>query len=237
MAPGGVAPEASRSGATSTSGATTRQMAPPSRLQEVRRNSLGEDVPVQRENEVRLPRPSAPEPTPLGTEGGARVRKPQYAEPMRALARDSGGAAKEEAGAAALSATQVGSTTMQKLSATAQQDPKVSTATTFEGLPAYPRSIARNAQRLSLVAGRLNAASGFDAAAAEWTRLLGHVLGGPLEGETRWQIASARFRAWQLGASSLRASRAQDAASTFMIDAPPGPQRAQAARWLEQLKK
>lgn len=219
----GVAPPAAES----------RQLTAPSRVREVKRNALGEDVPVQRENEIRLPQPSAPAPAALGADGGARVRKPQFAEPMRAFARDSGIAAKEEAAGAAPSAPQAA---MQKL---AQDDarPPASSATIFEDLPAYPRSIARNAQRLTVVAGRLNAASGFDAAAAEWTRLLGHVLGGPLEGETRWQIASARFRAWQLGASRARATRALDAASAFLVSAPPGPQRAQAARWVEQLKK
>ena len=216
-----------------SSGAEARPLAAPSRVREVKRNALGEDVPVQRENEVRLPQPAAPAPAPLGFDGGSRVRKPQFAEPMRALARDSGLAAKEEAAGAPPSAPQAA---MQK---PAQEDTRapVSAATTFEDLPVYPRSIAHNAQRLTVVAGRLNAASGFDAAAAEWIRLLGHVLGGPLEGETRWQIASARFRAWQLGASPARAARALDAANAFLVSAPPGPQRTQAARWVTQLGK
>jgi hypothetical protein len=228
---GGGKAEPSAVSQAPTPAAESRQLAAPSRVREVKRNALGEDVPVQRENEVRLPQPAAPAPTALGADGGARVRKPQFAEPMRALARDSGTAAKEEGTVEA--APQAA---MQKL---AQEDARapVSTATTFEDLPVYPRSIARNAQRLTVVAGRLNAASGFDAAAAEWTRLLGHVLGGPLEGETRWQIASARVRAWQLGASQGRATRALDATNAFLVNAPPGPQRAQATRWVDQLKK
>jgi hypothetical protein len=122
-------------------------------------------------------------------------------------------------------------------SAAEQQLDAMIGASAFETLPAYERSIARNAQRLTAVALRLKAASGYDAAASEWSRLLGRVKGGALEQETRWQIASARFHAFEAARNGPRKTRAADALRAFLAAAQPGERHDEAVRWLDEVNR
>ncbi|HET7225491.1 MAG TPA: carboxypeptidase regulatory-like domain-containing protein, partial [Candidatus Eisenbacteria bacterium] len=110
-------------------------------------------------------------------------------------------------------------------------------AAAFENLPAYPRSVARNAERLTAVADRLQSAGGYDHAAGEWERLLPFVKGGPLETEVRWQAASTRMHAWQSGANDHRRQDAADAIVSYLAKAPVSDRRDQAQKWLDQVKR
>lgn len=118
----------------------------------------------------------------------------------------------------------------------ALQAPSQRATDAWENLPIYPRSIARNALRLTEIAERLQAASGYDAAAGEWTRLVRHVEGGPLEEETRWQLAVARFRAWQEGSTTRRRTLAVEALRAYIASAPAGTRRDQASTWLQTMR-
>jgi hypothetical protein len=107
----------------------------------------------------------------------------------------------------------------------------------FDGLPARPRALAKNAQRLTALAEELDVAPAWDSAAAEWERVIEDVQGGPLESETCFQAARARFMAWQRDASAKRGSQAGSALRTFLEHAPQGAGRDSAQAWLTRLKK
>ena len=107
----------------------------------------------------------------------------------------------------------------------------------FDGLPAQPRALAKNAQRLTVIAETVGLAPAWDSAAAEWERVIEGVQGGPLESETRFQVARARFMAWQRAASEKRGAQATQALRTFLEHAPQGAERDSAQAWLTRLKK
>jgi anti-sigma factor RsiW len=107
----------------------------------------------------------------------------------------------------------------------------------FDGLPARSRTLAKNAQRLTTVAETIGLAPAWDSAAAGWERLVEDVRGGPLESETRFQVARARFMAWQRAASGKRGARAGQALDGFLAHAPQGAERDSAQTWLARLKK
>jgi hypothetical protein len=101
----------------------------------------------------------------------------------------------------------------------------------FDGLPARPRALAKNAQRLTTLAETTGLALAWDSAAAEWERVIEGVQGGPLESETRFQVARARFWAWQRGANGNRAARVTQALDAFLVHAPQGAEQDSARAW------
>jgi hypothetical protein len=107
----------------------------------------------------------------------------------------------------------------------------------FDGLPTQPRTLAKNAQRLTALAETMGVAPAWDSAAAEWERVIEGVQGGPLESETRYQVARARFMAWRTGISQKRSSRAVQALDAFLVHAPRGAERDTVQGWLEELRK
>lgn len=107
----------------------------------------------------------------------------------------------------------------------------------FDGLPARPRALAKDAQRLTTVAETTGLAPAWDLAAAAWERVIERVQGGPLESETRFQIARARFMAWQRSASVKRGTEAGSVLRSFLEHAPQGAGRDSAQAWLARLKK
>jgi hypothetical protein len=107
----------------------------------------------------------------------------------------------------------------------------------FDGLPAQPRALAKNAQRLTTVAETIGLAAAWDSAATAWERVIEGVQGGPLESETRFQIARGRFMAWQRAASGKRGTQAGQALRTFLAHAPLGAERDSAQVWLARLKQ
>jgi hypothetical protein len=107
----------------------------------------------------------------------------------------------------------------------------------FDGLPARPRTLAKNAQRLTTLAEATGLAPAWDSAAAAWERAIEGVQGGPLESETRFQVARARFMAWQRSANGNRAARATQALDAFLEHAPRGVEQDSARAWQARLKK
>ena len=87
------------------------------------------------------------------------------------------------------------------------------------------------------IAETMSLAPAWDSAAAGWERVIEGVQGGALESETRFQVARARFRAWQRDASEKRVARAVQALRTFLAHAPQGAERDSAQAWLTRLKK
>jgi hypothetical protein len=107
----------------------------------------------------------------------------------------------------------------------------------FDGLPAQSRALAKYAQRLTKAAETVGLAAAWDSAAAGWERVIEGVQGGSLESETRFQVARARFRAWQRGASAKRAVRAGQALDAFLAHAPQGAERDSAQGWMRAFER
>ena len=106
----------------------------------------------------------------------------------------------------------------------------------FAALPDSLRTMAREAQLDQVTALERRSAAGFDAAAARWARLLPYVMGKPAELETRRRLAEARYRAWELVPDRRRALAASEALTAYLVRAPAGPQRLEAAKWLDRVK-
>ena len=107
----------------------------------------------------------------------------------------------------------------------------------FDGLPAQSRALAKNAQRLTTIAETIGVAPAWDSAGAAWERVIEGVQGGPLESETRFQFARARFMAWQRAASEKSGAQAGQALRAFLAHAPQGAERDSAQAWLARLEK
>lgn len=107
----------------------------------------------------------------------------------------------------------------------------------FNGLPVRSRALAKDAQRLTTIAETVGLAPAWDAAAAAWERAIDGVQGGPLESETRFQAARARFRAWQRAANEKRGAAATQALHAFLDRAPEGAERDTAQAWLANVRK
>jgi hypothetical protein len=249
---------------TGEKSAVTNERAPMARAQQVRRNEVGEDVPVTRaDGSVYQPSRDARPPAAPGEV--ARVHKPQYVEPLGSAGRADalrGGArpAPTEAGALVSGADRVA----LEADAKAVPAPAAGQAVTtqseqvapsplgltdrgqalrsqgvrdpFDELRNNPRVFAKNAQRLTALAQTMDVAPAWDSAAAEWEQVIVGVLGGPLESETRFQVARARFMAWRRSATERRATRAADALGAFLAQAPKGARRDTVQGWLGQLK-
>ena len=107
----------------------------------------------------------------------------------------------------------------------------------YAGLSDTLQTAVREAQRLESEAASRRSASHFDASAAAWERVLRRLAGGPLEVETRRHVAEARYRAWERGRNGRRATAATEALTAYIARAPAGPERSQATRWLEQVRR
>jgi carboxypeptidase family protein/putative zinc finger protein len=107
----------------------------------------------------------------------------------------------------------------------------------YAGLSDTMQTVVREAQRLESDAARRRSATLFDASAARWERALRRLAAGPLELETRRNLAEARYRAWELGRNGRRAAAAIEALTAYVARAPSSPERAQATRWLDQVRR
>jgi hypothetical protein len=118
--------------------------------------------------------------------------------------------------------------TRQSLSAT-----KAETAGdgAFAAQPTFTSLHGRNALRLTRLAETMRVAPAWDSAAEEWATVLLGTVNTALEPETRWQLARARWRAWQAGASEKRAARAGEAFADFLASAPAGARRDSVEAW------
>lgn len=108
---------------------------------------------------------------------------------------------------------------------------------TLSSLPDSLRGIGEYAQRLSTVAARSKDARQYEAAAAQWERLLVRVAGSPFEISTRGRLAEMRYHAWEANPDLRRAQAAREALTAFLVRAPIGPERNRATLWLDNVAK
>jgi hypothetical protein len=94
----------------------------------------------------------------------------------------------------------------------------------------------RAAQKLDEEAASNPSVSAYEAAAGGWERSLG-LLHGEGYREARLRLADARYRVWQLEPNGERAAMAAAAIRAYLIDAPPGPERGKATRWLLEVEE
>jgi hypothetical protein len=106
----------------------------------------------------------------------------------------------------------------------------------FGLLDAKARSAVRSAQRLSDAAANDLSAEGFDGAAAEWERTL-PLLRGDAYRTARLRLAEARYHAWQLAPNEEHAAGAEAALRGYLVAAPAGTDRENAAAWLSRLEE
>ena len=92
------------------------------------------------------------------------------------------------------------------------------------------------AERLQTAAANSGSANNWDSAALAWERLLPPTEGGPGEIEVRSRLAECRYRAWQKSPSDKREDEAIGALTSYLVRAPAGPRREQAARLLDQIR-
>jgi len=107
----------------------------------------------------------------------------------------------------------------------------------FDGLPTQPRTLAQNARRLTALAVTMDVAPAWDSAADEWERVIEGVQGGPLESETRFQVARARYQAWRLGPDEKRSARVTRALDAFLAHAPRGAERDTVQGWRREFDR
>jgi hypothetical protein len=104
-------------------------------------------------------------------------------------------------------------------------------------VPLAARPLVAEAHRLSGIAATRSTATAFDSAAAAWERAIDRIPAGPAQIAARARLAEARYRAWSAGRTPQRRSAAIQALESYVERAPAGPERDQAARWLEEIAK
>ena len=112
----------------------------------------------------------------------------------------------------------------------------VGSTETFASLSDSVRVLALKALQFENDAARAQSAERYKLAAEEWQKVLKRTVGTPAEGETRFRIAAAYYRAWQLDPSHPRSMIALEAISSFVLRASEGPERDQATMWLGHLR-
>ncbi len=105
----------------------------------------------------------------------------------------------------------------------------------FAQLPDSVRALARGAHKLSVDAAGRHSAAQFEVAANEWERVVRRTQ-GVAELEARRQLADARFRAWVEAPSPRRAMAAQEALTGYIVRAPAGAARNEAAVRLDRVR-
>jgi hypothetical protein len=139
----------------------------------------------------------------------------------------------------ALKETRVGATATRGREAPGgpAADAEVAGPDVFAALPDSLRFLADRAASLRAIAERTQSAPRVDGAAAAWERLLDRVKGQPAEVETRYRIAAARYRAWELAPNQRRAQAATEALTSYLVRAPAGERRNRVAVWLDKVKR
>jgi len=105
----------------------------------------------------------------------------------------------------------------------------------LSSLPDSLKDPMRHALLLTTAAGGLNSAAAWEAAAGPWSRILAARPGGAAEPEAAFQLANARFHAWEASPTVERRNAAARAIETCLAGAQPGARREQARAWQERL--
>ena len=95
-------------------------------------------------------------------------------------------------------------------------------------------AVVRAAQRSVTAADNDPSATRYESAASDWERAI-PLLRGWQQSLGRFELASARYRAWEMAPTPARASAATAAIHTYMISAAQGPARDQARAWMARL--
>ena len=106
----------------------------------------------------------------------------------------------------------------------------------MRAFPAALRAAADDAARLQAAAPTQSGATGYDAAAASWEKLLARATGSSPEVEIRAHVAECRYLAWRRSSDARHASAAVEALTAFIGRVPVGDRQNLAARWLDQVR-
>ena len=112
----------------------------------------------------------------------------------------------------------------------------VGSTETFASLSDSVRVLAVKALQFENDAARSQSAEQYKLTGEEWQKVLKRTVDTPAESETRFRIAAAYYRAWQLDPSHARSVIALEAISSFVLRASAGPERDQATMWLGHLR-
>ena len=107
----------------------------------------------------------------------------------------------------------------------------------MRAFPAALRDDAADATRLQAAAPASPGASGYDAAAASWEKLLDRAGGSSSEVEIRARVAECRYLASRRVSDRRHASAAIEALTAFIGRVPVGERQNLAARWLDQVRE
>ena len=108
-------------------------------------------------------------------------------------------------------------------------------ARTLAGIPDSLRAPVEAAQFLISAAARDATAGAWDRAAAAWAALVPALPAGAPESEARFQLAAARYHAWELEPGGARRAAAAAALDAYLAGAPAGVERDQARAWRGEL--
>ena len=104
-------------------------------------------------------------------------------------------------------------------------------------LPDSLKDLARHGRLLTASASRLKSAAAWEAAADPWSRLVAVRPGGATQAEAIYQLAGARFHAWEITPTLKRREAAARAVEACLAASSPGAQRDQARVWQERLRR
>jgi hypothetical protein len=122
------------------------------------------------------------------------------------------------------------------LDATKRTPTPVGSTESFASLSDSVRVLALKALQFENDAARSGSAEQYKLAGEEWQKVLKRTADTPAENETRFRVAAAYYRAWQIDPSHPRSVIALEAISSFVLRAPAGPERDQATMWLGHLR-
>jgi hypothetical protein len=106
----------------------------------------------------------------------------------------------------------------------------------FASVPATALAQVRAAQRSVTAADSDPSALRYEIAAADWDRAV-PLLQGWQQVQGRFEVASARYRAWEMAPTQARATAATAAIRSYMTFAAQGPARDQARAWMARLAR
>lgn len=112
----------------------------------------------------------------------------------------------------------------------AQRDP-------LAPLPPDIQARVRAAQRIGQTADADPTAARYEAAASEWERVIPLLAGKPQQTIGWFELASSRFRAWEMDPTPGRAASATTAIRAYLATAPQGPARDQARAWMARVSR
>ena len=93
----------------------------------------------------------------------------------------------------------------------------------------------RTAQKATAQAGEDPTALNYEAAAVRWEDVVSDLRGHTAQPRARFQLASARFRAWEMHPDAKRAAAAVASLRLYLVFASPGAERDSAKAWLARL--